>query len=68
MLFVLIPDVDVYRLLRMDAPLKMYPLLALVRVFELSLPSYKTDSFCVRSSKTRKLQVHPLLNFLIIPD
>jgi len=53
----------------MDVPLKkMYSLLALVCVHNLSLPRYKPDSSCVRFSKTRKLQVHPLLNFLTIPD
>ena len=47
---------------------KMFSLLALVRVHNLSLPRYKPDSSCVRFSKTLKLQVHPLLNFLTIPD
>ena len=45
MLFILITDVNIYRSLHMDAPLKRYPLLALVRDGNLSLPSYRTDFF-----------------------
>ena len=43
MFFILITDVGIYRSLHMDAPLKRYPLIALVREDNLSLPSYRTD-------------------------
>jgi len=54
MLFILITDVNIYRSLHMDTPLKRYPLLALVREDNLSLPSYWTDFFFVKFPKTRK--------------
>jgi len=53
-MFILITDVNIYRLLHMNAPLKRYPLLALVREDNLSLPSYRTDSFSLGFSKIRK--------------
>ena len=40
MLFILITDVNIYRSLHMNAPLKRYPLLTLVREDNLSLASF----------------------------
>jgi len=54
MLFISIIDINIYRSLHMNAPLKIYPLLALVREDNLSLPSYRTDFFFVKFPKTRK--------------
>jgi len=54
MLFILITDVSIYRSLRVNAPLKRYPLLDLVREDNLSLLSYRTDSFSSKFPKTRK--------------
>jgi len=53
MLIILITDVSIYRSLHMDA-LARYPLLALVREDNFSLPSYRTEFFFVKFPKTRK--------------
>jgi len=51
MLFIVTADVNIYRSLHMDAHLKRYPLLALVREDNLSLPSHRTDSFSLGFQK-----------------
>ena len=75
MLFILFPDVEIYRsvcfVMYACEPFeksRVYSLLAWVRLPILTLPMYKTDSSRVRYSKTRQLQVHSLLNFLTISD
>ena len=42
----------------MDAPLKMYSLLALMS-FTTSPPEYKTDYFLTLTFQTRTVQIHP---------
>ena len=52
----------------MNAPLKRYPLLALVREDNLSLPSYRTDSFSLGFPKLASFKVTPFLKFLTVPN
>jgi len=52
----------------MNAPLKRYPLLALVREDDLSLPSYRTDSFSLGSPKLANFKFTPFLKFLTVPN
>ena len=61
-------DVSIYRSLLMNAPLKRYPLLALVRDDNLSLPSYKTDSFSLGFPKLASFKFTRFLKFLTVPN
>ena len=52
----------------MNAPLKRYPLLALVREDNLSLPSYRTDSFSLGFTKLANFKFTLFLKFLTVPS
>jgi len=64
--FILITDVNIYRSLHMNAPLNRYPLLALVREDNLSLPSYRTDSSSLSFLKRAIFKFTPFLKFLTV--
>ena len=68
MLFILTTDVNIYRSLHMNAPLNRYPLLALVRKDNLSLPSYRTDPFSLGFPKLASFKFTPFLKFLTVPQ
>ena len=68
MLFILATDVNVYRSLHMNAPVKSYPLLALVCEDNLSLPSYRTDSFTSGFPKLASFKFTPFLKFLTVTN
>ena len=52
----------------MNAPLKRYPHSALVREDNLSLPSYRTDSFSLGFPKFASFKFTPFLKFLTVPS
>jgi len=64
MLFSVTADVNMH----MNVPLKRYPLLALVREDNLSLPSYRTDSFSLGLPKLASFKFTPLLKFPTVPS
>jgi len=68
LMFILTTDVNIYRSLHMNTPLKRYPLLALVREGNLSLLSYRTDSFSLGFPKLASFHFTTFLKFLTVPN